>query len=513
MSRSGTSLQGVCGIVVSWVRRDAITEPRVWFVSCSAIIICVAAVTLLYTAVAHTSLVFLQLAESQVGEADLVMLPAAGASLNATALRPLLAGAVAGMAPRWLLAAQTAKQRPAETMKTTTALEYVVSEGSAVRVVVYDSHLEQRLGVSRQWPYPALDDGQCHASSSLLTLLGTVPGETISVLPDLDLPMRLALKAVGGDQAAVKSRFCDYLPRKMCDCLALVPLVSANFTAQMVEAIPHLEVCTGYPLSPLLDLLVYPCTVVSAVPKPYGKWPSALGNVIALDSKAVENHIAAKLNPLIALMAPSMPRWEPSQRSPLWENAMSINLYMADRLEEYSGSEESLKLAIRTFSDTVATTIGITFRGELTAPVYESPEAYLYGRLLFKNLALLLVAFLLILASLLLLSLLTSSVEEKSYEFGLLRAMGLARQSLAAMLTMRSGSLAVPAAGLGLLLAFLGYMPMALQISSYTGTPFNPGLDPQAVVGALVFSLVLPLITNIPATRRATGQSLREATN
>ena len=159
-------------IVTQWVARDAIVERRTWGVSISAIVICVVSISLLYTAVSHSSLVFLQLAEAQVGESDLVVLPSDGGSLNATFMRDALllhGGGVAGVAPRWLLAAQVA---PSSEATPSSNVSDVVASGVSARLVVYDSLLEEQLGVSRQWRHPVLQMGQCHASLSLLTLLG-----------------------------------------------------------------------------------------------------------------------------------------------------------------------------------------------------------------------------------------------------------------------------------------------------------------------------------------------------
>jgi len=485
--------------------------------SISAIVICVVAVTLLHTAVGHTSLVFLQLAEQQVGESDLVVLPTDGAFLNATAMSANLlpGGGVAGVAPRWLLAAQVAASSSAAAASMTVAA--VVARGVSARVVVYDSLLEERLQVSRQWRHPALQMGECHASTSLLTLLGGAPGATLSVLPDLDLPVSMMYGSMGGPRA-MQERLCQLVEPKMCSCFSEhIPWVKSNFTAKLVEAMPILEQCTGYPLSILVEMFVYRCRVVSSVSTPVGKWSSNLGNVLALDSTAIEKHIADKMNPLLALMAPGVPQWDTTTtRSPLWGHAMSsmamsVNIYMSSRLEAYSGTEEAIKARVRLFADMVATRLGLAFKGKITAPVYSSLEGYLYGRLLFKNLSMLLVGFLVFLASILLLSILTASVEEKSYEFGLLRSMGLDQTSLAAMLTIRAVTIAVPGLGIGLLVSSLAYIPVAYQISSFTGAPLDPSLNGEAVGGAIVFAIALPILANIPATSRAMGQTLRNA--
>ena len=51
---------------------------------------------------------------------------------------------------------------------------------------------------------------------------------------------------------------------------------------------PPWQECTGFPLAILASRMVYTCTVLDAVTDPVGKWPAALGNVVALDVSALQ---------------------------------------------------------------------------------------------------------------------------------------------------------------------------------------------------------------------------------
>ena len=59
----------------SFVRRNMISEPRVWLTSSFAVCLCVVAIAVLYTAVGNVSMVFLKIVEDKLGECDLLMLP------------------------------------------------------------------------------------------------------------------------------------------------------------------------------------------------------------------------------------------------------------------------------------------------------------------------------------------------------------------------------------------------------------------------------------------------------
>ena len=115
------------------------------------------------------------------------------------------------------------------------------------------------------------------------------------------------------------------------------------------------------------------------------------------------------------------------------------------------------------------------------------------------------------LAVMLVYSLMLSDVEEKTYEFGMLRAVGFKQQSLIMLLSIQSMFYALPGLLLGLLAAYLLSIPFQIYLAEATQTPEWLGLYTWPLVLGVCIGLFVPLFANIVPIRRALSRSLREA--
>ena len=80
------------------------------------------------------------------------------------------------------------------------------------------------------------------------------------------------------------------------------------------------------------------------------------------------------------------------------------------------------------------------------------------------------------------------------------------------MLTSRSIAFAIPGALLGLLMAALAYLPVAAQLSSFTGADISAALDGNAMLVGIGLAVALPLLANWPASTKATVPKLHTMT-
>jgi hypothetical protein len=141
-----------------------------FLVGLSTILIVVCFVCLLQNAVVRSSSIFVRLSETQVGEADIVLLPdlatlqSASSEIfppfwiNETLVRSQLAesnsATVLGTAPRWTLLAK--------------GLHPNTGKNSSVIVLVGDSNRESEIGLGRTWVRRPLKFDECYVSASLL---------------------------------------------------------------------------------------------------------------------------------------------------------------------------------------------------------------------------------------------------------------------------------------------------------------------------------------------------------
>jgi ABC-type antimicrobial peptide transport system permease subunit len=108
-----------------------------------------------------------------------------------------------------------------------------------------------------------------------------------------------------------------------------------------------------------------------------------------------------------------------------------------DRLETYTKEKESRDLDMIDWTNQVSLGLGLDFKGSFTLPVYmfmrgtDIPQSFL------SQILIGLVVILLLHSMLVIYSLLLSNTEEKTYEYGMLRALGLRHKSLIQLLTIQ----------------------------------------------------------------------------
>ena len=163
----------------------------------------------LYNCVLRAPLIFLRIAESQVGELDMLVTPhqvhydplldldanetadpsAKFSYFNATALQRSLSTlpTVSGATPRWLLTGKAAPRsaRAGERVDTS--------------ILICDLAMEDRLQIGRGWPYRLLGEGEAHVTASLLLALGLKPRSGHRLV--LDIGVGKLLDSFGLDAA------------------------------------------------------------------------------------------------------------------------------------------------------------------------------------------------------------------------------------------------------------------------------------------------------------------------
>lgn len=89
-----------------------------------------------------------------------------------------------------------------------------------------------------------------------------------------------------------------------------------------------------------------------------------------------------------------------------------------------------------------------------------------------------------------------SGVDEKTYEFGMLRALGLEKSSLITLLVLEGLAFALPGLFLGVLMAFLLNSAVAYIFFSSAKMITSYQLDPSAVLLGIGLGLFIPLVSN-----------------
>jgi len=157
--------------------------------------------------------------------------------------------------------------------------------------------------------------------------------------------------------------------------------------------------------------------------------------------------------------------------------------------------------------------LGRNHPSTITAPL----TAILRGLFLFKEfldtIFLSTTFILVILAILLIYSLMNSNTEEKTYEFGMLRALGMKHDNLVTLLILQSLFYAVPALVIAMVLAYTLDMMLVYIIANYATVAPDYNLPRSSIALGITIALVLPLISNIVPIQRALSKTLRDSLN
>jgi hypothetical protein len=307
--------------------------------------------TVLRAAIARAPIVFMKLAEDEVGEMDVVITPGGGAGnggvsfspssgtigtfnanttnatmtttplatmpasvlsagvlLNFTEVNSRVGGVsdLVGMAPRWLALARM--QRPDNSSINSTAI-----------VLVIDQVRELQIGLGRAFQHAILVGAQTHASGVVLRRLGITPdaGQNVTMVLDLLglaaqllgapgsspaqllptlLAQALGVNATQALGALGNFSFDDAVSRlssvtqQQFTASALASFVFGLFNASVPADLDYSAPLVTLAFDRIADALIIRqnFTVVDSLETPDGKFPKALGNVMMIERAFVE---------------------------------------------------------------------------------------------------------------------------------------------------------------------------------------------------------------------------------
>ena len=96
----------------------------------------------------------------------------------------------------------------------------------------------------------------------------------------------------------------------------------------------------------------------------------------------------------------------------------------------------------------------------------------------------------------LVLSLMLADVDGKTYEYGMLRALGFMKRHLMAMITINSLFFSVPGLFIGMLVAFIMNVGVRENIFLESKNTLSYDLTPSAIALGVSFGFLVPLLAN-----------------
>ncbi|KNC51045.1 uncharacterized protein AMSG_07026 [Thecamonas trahens ATCC 50062] len=314
-------------------------------------------------------------------------------------------------------------------------------------------------------------------------------------------------------------------------------LAAAGLQLSLADLVPGLDVLSGLDTgatSPDGDNstnigLSWDYAVIDDIQSPGGKFPDALGNVVLIDSHQFEKVLLAQIreliaNPLVVLGLQAL-ETQAGLTVPIVD---TITDFLADfRMEDYAltvaanyraretayvkTTDEGLKTEMAYFANEIYGLVGYNSSVDIELPIYLALEGTEIIRLFLDQIFNSVVFVISLLSALLIYSLMLSNVEEKTFEYGMLRALGMRQHALIFLLVVQALSFAIPGIIIGWAVAFVVDLIPAWLIAEFSDTDARYGINPTPLYLSLAIGLIVPLLANWVPIRRALSSTLRNA--
>lgn len=526
----------------TYIVRDTYKRISLFAIGCSTLIIVVVILSQLRNSFRKTPNIFIRIAENTASEADCYLYPrftndSQNPLLNFTKIDSLLENEelVTGVSPRWMFLGTVNKAGN-------------TGNGYRGTVILYDSKREEKIGLGRQYDYRTLNEQEVSVSSDLVEAMGISPqngervdvrfntdslvnaliGQSVALEEGVDVDVNTAdLQAIPID-TFVQTQGIDlnqevdvnqFIPSNL---LPFVP--QQNMTVgQLISTFEALSnMTTVGDIIDSLDLSVE-MILVDSVKTYRGKFPSVLGNVILLDSthfNAILEQLIDK-NPSLSLLLNFFLAGSTTTTTTTTFSVDDFNLHeysfliagmYKNRFEAYHEESKGRNRHFAQFTNAIINNLGVEMGVSITTPLASGLTLMDFVMLFLDQIFIGMTICMGGLGVILIFALLLSNVEEKTYEFGMLRALGMGKLTLFEMSLFHILFFAIPGLALGFIVSYILNIPFD-YIFYWTCT--LPKMDwtfsYDAILIPLIVGFSIPLVANYVPLRKALGKSLRNS--
>jgi ABC-type antimicrobial peptide transport system permease subunit len=266
-------------------------------------------------------------------------------------------------------------------------------------------------------------------------------------------------------------------------------------------------------------------TVKESIKSDSGKWPSVLGNVIAIDSQHAPEYLEKSLiiavKNLVHYLTNSTvfdPYIESTVSSytkdlQIEHFALTVNLLIKDKFKSYGPSRIEQRQGISRLTGKIIEKLGYDYPVKMTLPLYESLDSLQIVKVFLENIFSSVMFFLWILSVMLVYSLMLGNVEERTYEFGMLRALGFKKGNLTSMIIFQALIFSIPAIILALLACYILNFLIQYYLYTFSGLEMTNAysISNYAMYSSIFAGISIPLISSYFPIQKALSENLKEA--
>ncbi|ORX82075.1 hypothetical protein BCR32DRAFT_292904 [Anaeromyces robustus] len=494
-----------------YVANDNKKNPRSFIIGSSTVFLVVFFLCLIQNALKRSSVLLVKAQEDIVGKYDLVLSPSTNSEgqfslLNYTHINEKTKdlSEVAGSAPRWALTAEAMNN------------EY----SGSLYTFFLNTTLEKEIGLASHWPFRKLGNNEILLSSSLIRTLHVQPnaGQTITlqfnftsliteVYPDMEFKSDIMNDVI--NEIIKKTEYSD----KEYDQII-------NQYLKKTDSINKINKSYDKVIKNGL-IISNNYLVVDDIDKSYGMFPSTLGNVGVIELEQIKNLIFKLVenivNELINSEYPINISFDVSKIKDIdnifnpVENALMVIVMKNNRMESYTKSHANAKKDIIRFTNQVADSLGFNFTAEYTSVLFLAVNSSEVLMVFLDELFFSIISVLCLLMVILIYSLLMTDVEEKTFEYGMIRSLGLHHTVLIIILLFQSLFFSIPGIILGVFLCKIVYIPVDYVISQYAETSIDVRISTSALILGVGIGFFIPIFGIVGLVKRALTKTLRDA--
>ena len=274
-------------------------------------------------------------------------------------------------------------------------------------------------------------------------------------------------------------------------------------------------------------------TVAKAVESGDGKWSSLLGCVTVIDAKELSDILFSSsiqfgllMNDLInaAVGLGRIASMEMIKNlklleyyveeigdSDLYDYAIQTIIMYSDRLTAYMGTLLNLNEHMVIFSNAVFDHLGYEFSATITLPIHSQMKFLTFFKLFLNEMLFSCIVLMTTLVLIVIYSLLLNDVEERTYTYGMLRALGMKRVTLIQIMLLKAITFSIPATFVAFILVQLMNIPVINLIEDFAHISLSIKLPSICFVNGMLIGFIVPLIAIYIPTSRALSKTLRDS--
>ena len=252
-----------------------------------------------------------------------------------------------------------------------------------------------------------------------------------------------------------------------------------------------------------------------------GKWPSASGNVIAFDNKHVKKYLYINAERIVDEIIKKLDI--ESMREIIWnyinkflndfdinKYALTVNAIFKDKFSIYKKDQKSMRHYISNIAGEITTLLGEDYPINIQGPIYTVMSSVEIPKLFLQDIFIGIMLFLWILCVLLVYSLMSGNVDERTYEFGMMRSLGFKKNNLISLIILQGFIFAIPGTLFGLTTSYIVNNFIAYLFNSYTALVMPFFLSDFNIIFGIAVGLSIPIISSYFPIKKSLEDNLRE---